>query len=54
MQAMITTAIPPSQIIGRTQEACSRRMNALFAAKDLGVYDGKYADTAPTDAAQAA
>jgi hypothetical protein len=32
------------QVIGRTQEACSRRMNALFAAKGLGVYDGKYAE----------
>jgi hypothetical protein len=35
------------QVIGRTQEACSRRMNALFAAKHLGVYDGRYADAAP-------
>lgn len=36
------------QVIGRTQEACTRRMNALFAAKDLGVYDGRYADAPPT------
>jgi hypothetical protein len=36
------------QVIGRTQEACSRRMNALFAAKDLGVYDGRYADSEST------
>jgi len=35
------------QVIGRTQEACTRRMNALFEAKGLDVYDGKYAD-APT------
>jgi hypothetical protein len=39
------------QVIGKTQEACSRRMNALFAAKDLGVYDGTYADDAPTEKA---
>jgi hypothetical protein len=32
------------QVIGRTQEACTRRMNTLFEAKGLGVYDGRYAD----------
>jgi hypothetical protein len=32
------------QVIGRTQAACSRRMKALFAAKGLDVYDGRYGD----------
>jgi hypothetical protein len=35
------------QVIGRTQEACSRRMNSLFEAKGLDIYDGKYADSPP-------
>jgi len=42
------------QVIGRTQEACSRRMNALFAAKRLGVYDRRYADPDVAPTAQAA
>ncbi len=40
------------QVIGRTQEACTRRMNDLFEAKGLGVYDRRYAD--PPTAKQAA
>jgi hypothetical protein len=32
------------QMMGRTLAACTRRMNALFVAKGLGIYDRKYAD----------
>jgi hypothetical protein len=32
------------QVMGRTLAACSRRMNALFVAKCLGIYDRRYAD----------
>jgi hypothetical protein len=32
------------QTLGRTIAAATRRMNALFVAKGLGVYDRKYAD----------
>ncbi len=32
------------QVMGRTIAACTRRMNALFVAKGLGIYDRKYAD----------
>jgi hypothetical protein len=32
------------QVIGRTQEACHRKMNDLYAAKGLGVYNGTYVD----------
>lgn len=31
------------QAIGRTQEACHRKMNTIYAAKGLGVYNGEYA-----------
>jgi hypothetical protein len=31
------------QVFGRTQEACHRKMNAIYEAKSLGVYNGKYA-----------
>ena len=37
------------QVIGRTQEACTRRMNAIYDAKGLGVYDGRCADERATD-----
>lgn len=37
------------QVIGRTQEACTRRMNAIYDAKGLGIYDGRYADERATD-----
>jgi hypothetical protein len=32
------------QTIGRTQEACERKMNAIYEAKGLGIYNGKYAE----------
>jgi hypothetical protein len=32
------------QAIGRTQVACQRKMNAIFEAKGLGIYNGQYAD----------
>jgi hypothetical protein len=31
------------QAIGRTQEACHRKMNAIYEAKGLGIYNGQYA-----------
>jgi hypothetical protein len=31
------------QVFGRTQEACHRKMNAIFADKRLGTYNGQYA-----------
>jgi hypothetical protein len=31
------------QVFGRTQEACHRKMNSIYEAKDLGVYNGQYA-----------
>jgi hypothetical protein len=32
------------QVFGRTQEACHRKMNAIYEAKSLGIYNGQYAD----------
>ncbi len=32
------------QVMGRTLAAASRRMNALFVAKGLRIYDRRYAD----------
>ena len=32
------------QVFGNTHEACTRKMNALFEAKGLGVYNSRYAD----------
>ena len=31
------------QAIGRTQAACERKMNAIYEAKGLGIYNGRYA-----------
>src|SRR4051812_37533541 len=31
------------QVFGRTQEACHRKMNAIYADKGLGIYIGKFA-----------
>lgn len=31
------------QVFGRTKEACHRKMNAIYADKGLGVYNGQYA-----------
>ena len=31
------------QTIGRTQAACERKMNAIYEAKGLGIYNSKYA-----------
>ncbi len=36
------------QTIGRTQAACERKMNAIYEAKGLGIYNSKYAD-GPTE-----
>jgi hypothetical protein len=33
------------QAIGRTQVACHRKMNGIFEAKGLGIYNGQYADS---------
>lgn len=35
------------QVIGRTQEACNRKMNDIYVAKGLGVYNGRYAEGVP-------
>jgi hypothetical protein len=32
------------QVLGRTQAACHRKMNAIYEAKGLGVYNGTYAE----------
>lgn len=31
------------QVIGRTQQACQRKMNAIYEAKGLGIYNSQYA-----------
>lgn len=36
------------QVFGRTQEACHRKMNAIYEAKGLGIYNGQFADTNAT------
>jgi hypothetical protein len=30
------------QVFGKTQDACHRKMNAIFADKGLGTYNGQY------------
>lgn len=32
------------QVIGNTQQACQRKMNAIYEAKGLGLYNSQYAD----------